>query len=108
MIHTDKKIVIADQDFKDKILEAALQYAKRLLLGTITNPSLNVKRFGQIVLKEITVENPSWLDGLSYFTLSNNPTLTKEQALAADQATVTAELNIIFPYFAKAWYGDIS
>jgi hypothetical protein len=110
LIHDQKLIIIADAGFRNKVAEAALQYAKGILLGTIVQPNANVKRFAQIVLKEIAQTNPSWLDGLCYFTLSTTTSeaLTSAQILAAPQSAVTTEVNIVFVHYAKAHYGDIT
>ena len=104
MTHADKLITIADAGFKEKINEAAFAYAKGLLQGTITTTNSNVKRFAQIVLKEITDTQSSWYNGLAYFTLSTPTELT----LLSTLAQVNAQVVLVFPLFAKAHYGDIT
>jgi hypothetical protein len=102
MVHENKMAALTDVGFKNKLLEAAFQYAKGVLLGTSTND--NVKRFSQIVLKDISTGGAPWIDGLGYFALSTAGNIT----IASTQAQVTTEINTAFPYFAKAWYGDIT
>lgn len=104
MLHDEKITTIADAGLRSKVSEASFQYAKGLLLGTITNVNESVKRFAQIVLKDIANDSPSWLNGIAYFTLSTNNQIT----LASTQAQVTTEVTTVFPFFAKAFYGDIS
>lgn len=104
MLHDEKITTIADPNFRIKVSEAAFQYAKGVILGTITNSNLNVKRFAQIVLKDIALAAPSWLDGIAYFTLSTSNPID----LNSTQTQVTAELTTVFPYYAKAVYADIS
>ena len=107
MIHEEKIEVIKDAALRKKIMEGAFLHAKSVLLAT-TAQQKSVKLFAQVVLKEIAQENPHWLDGLAYFTLSNNVSLTPQAALQATQAVVSAEVQTVFPYYAKAQYGDIS
>lgn len=104
MIHEEKMIAIQTTDFRNKVAEAVLQYAKGMQLGTITNTNANVKRFSQIVLKQIAEPNPVWLDGICYFVLSTAALLTD----AATQTQINTEVNIIFPHFAKVQYGDVT
>lgn len=104
MLHDEKITTIADLGFQSKVLEASFQYAKGILLGTISNSNPNVKRFAQIVLKDIANGNPSWLNGIAYFVLSTSDPID----LTSTQAQVSTEVNTVFPYYAKAVYGDIS
>lgn len=104
MLHDDKITTIAEKDFQSKVLEASFQYAKGIILGTIVNSNVNVKRFAQIVLKDIANGNPSWLNGIAYFVLSTSDPID----LTSTQAQVSTEVNTVFPYYAKAVYGDIS
>ena len=104
MLHDDKITTIADKGFQSKVLEASFQYAKGIILGTIVNSNANVKRFAQIVLKDIANGNPSWLNGIAYFVLSTSNPID----LTSTLAQVTNEVTTVFPYYAKAVYGDIT
>lgn len=104
MLHDEKITTIADAGFQSKVLEASFQYAKGIILGTIVNSNANVKRFAQIVLKDIGNGTPSWLNGIAYFTLSTSNPID----LTSTQAQINTELTTAFPYFAKAVYGDIT
>lgn len=104
MLHDQKITTIADPDFRIKVCEGAFQEAKGIILGTIANTNDNVKRFCQIVVKEIASNSPSWLDGLAYFSLSTSTAID----LTSTQSQVSAQVAVAFPYYAKAIYGDIS
>jgi hypothetical protein len=108
MVHSEKMGFITNAAFRLKVSESALLYARNILVNKPENTPDAVKMFSQIVLREITMASPPWLDGLCYFTLSVTPGLTLAQATAATQDAVTTEVNIAYPYYAKAHYGDIS
>ena len=93
-----------DSAFKDKIRVAAYFGAKANVANVNTSPT--VKRFSQIVLTEITQENPSWLVPLAFVIL----TVPELGAIttASPQANVNTVMNLAYPIFAKAWYKDIS
>ena len=104
MLHDEKITTIANVAFRTKVAEGSFVYAKGVLLGTIVQANENIRRFCQIVLRDIATTNPVWLDGMAYFVLSTATPIT----LSSTQAQVNAEVVIAFPYFAKAWYGDIT
>ncbi len=96
-----------DSAFKDKIKVAAYFGAK----ANITNVSTTatVKRFSQIVLTEVTQEEPSWLVPLS-FVLLTVPELNGGVPIttSSTQAQINTVMNAVYLIFAKAWYKDIN
>ena len=96
-------IAANDSAFKDKIRVAAYFGAK----ANVANASadVTVKRFSQIVITEITNENPAWLIPLSFVILTV-PEIGVVTT-SSTQAQVNTVMNAAYAIFAKAWYKDV-
>lgn len=96
-----------DSAFKDKIKVAAYFGAKANVTNVATTAT--VKRFSQVVLTEITQEDPSWLIPLAFVILTV-PELNGGVAITtgSTQAQINTVMNAAYSIFAKAWYKDIN
>jgi hypothetical protein len=93
-----------DSAFQDKIKVAAYFGAKTNVANVSTDAT--VMRLSQIVLTEVTNENPSWLLPLSFVIL----TVPELAAITVNstQAQINTVMNLAYTVFAKAWYKDIN